>query len=189
MNDACSFCAAVAGLWECACVLASLLSLLDANHYFCSEVVGHFDPIGLERIHRFHKPRSRIAFKEETENRPQITQIPQISRNQILICVNRGRGNLWTNWLSMQRCRRNDLSAVKRKVMWRRVRPTLPHTNAISQMLSLAKAFSLPKSDARTHRTPTPKPFAKPHFPHTAGRQCKIQVGRWMFGVRRSRQP
>lgn len=28
-----------------------------------SEIVGHFDLIGFERIHRFHKTRSRIAFK------------------------------------------------------------------------------------------------------------------------------
>src|SRR6266446_1114847 len=54
----------------------------------------------------------------------------------------------------MQRCRRNDVSAVRCEVMWRRVRPILPHTNAISQVVPLAKAFRLPKSDARTHRTP-----------------------------------
>ena len=38
--------------------------------------------------------------------------------------------------------------------MWQRVRPILPHTNAISQVVPLAKAFRLPKSDATTHRTP-----------------------------------
>ena len=41
-----------------------------SSHRFCvtsrrfkSEVVGHFDPIGLERINGFHKTWSRIGFK------------------------------------------------------------------------------------------------------------------------------
>src|SRR6266705_3851128 len=44
----------------------------------------------------------------------------------------------------MQRCRSNDVSAVRREIMWRRVRPILAHTNVISHTLPVAKAsFSL----------------------------------------------
>ena len=54
---------AVAGLWECARVLASLFLLLNPCQYLDSEVVWHLDPIGLERIDRSHKRRSRVGFK------------------------------------------------------------------------------------------------------------------------------
>ena len=33
------------------------------GQYFDLEIVGHVDLIGLKRIHRFHKPGSRVAFK------------------------------------------------------------------------------------------------------------------------------
>ena len=54
-------------------------------------------------------------------------------------------------WLSMQRCRRNDVSAVRRKVMWRRVRPTFTHSNAISQVVPLARAFSPKRCEDASH--------------------------------------
>src|SRR5437867_1266793 len=54
----------------------------------------------------------------------------------------------------MQRCRSNDVSAVRREIMWRRVRPILAHTNVISHTLPCGESFILLKSDARTHRTP-----------------------------------
>src|SRR5437763_14631468 len=44
----------------------------------------------------------------------------------------------------MQRCRSNDVSSVRREIMWRRVRPILAHTNVISHTRPVAKAsFSL----------------------------------------------
>jgi hypothetical protein len=84
----------------------------------------------------------------------------------------------------MQRCRRNDVSAVRRKVICRRVRLTLPHRNAISQVVPLARAF---RPKAMRGRIALQK-----HFPHTAGRQCTIDGGacsfssgnRRTFGVR-----
>jgi len=54
---------AVAGLWECARVLASLFLLLNPCQYLDSEVVWYVDPIGLERINGSHKRRSRVGFK------------------------------------------------------------------------------------------------------------------------------
>ncbi len=54
---------AVAGLWECARVLASLFLLLNPCQYLDSEVVWYVDPIGLETINGSHKRRSRVGFK------------------------------------------------------------------------------------------------------------------------------
>src|SRR5881296_1941846 len=49
----------------------------------------------------------------------------------------------------MQRCRSNDVSAVRREIMWRRVWPILAHTDVISHALPVAKSsFSL-KANAR----------------------------------------
>jgi hypothetical protein len=50
-------------LSECARVLASLSRLLDTSLPLDSEIIGHVDPIGLERINRCHKPGSRIGSK------------------------------------------------------------------------------------------------------------------------------
>ena len=44
-------------------VLASLFLLLNPCQYLDSEVIWYVDPIGLERINRSHKRRSRIGFK------------------------------------------------------------------------------------------------------------------------------
>src|SRR5438094_9071879 len=48
-------------------------------------------------------------------------------------------------WLSTQGCRRNDVSAVRRKVMCRRVRLTLPHSNATITGGLFGESFSGPK--------------------------------------------
>ena len=56
-------------------------------------------------------------------------------------------------WLSMEGCCGNDVSAVRREMMWRSMRPSLAQKNALPQELPAVKAL-VAESDARTHRTP-----------------------------------
>src|SRR5437588_4040489 len=55
--------------------------------------------------------------------------------------------------LSMQCRRGNEVNAVRRKVVGRRVWPTLAHHGFLSQFLSF-RASLMSESDARPHRTP-----------------------------------
>ena len=54
---------AAAGLLECARVLASLFGTAGSLNCLTLEIVGHANPIGFERIHRFHKAHTRTSFE------------------------------------------------------------------------------------------------------------------------------